>query len=561
MNKFFAAACAALVLVIFSCETVKKAQYGPVNYTKDDVRLAEIKRIEGDAGTNPVRSLWRAWLLKDAVAGDESIALRDTAAAAQGEALFSRMADLVNAGALRAVGEKKYYEALMYLNALEAVGAPVPSGYTSARVKDLLKEQTAVFARAEETAPPPAARSIKGTVTVWLDLGIKVERGMGYANSALGSGFFIGEQGYIITNYHVIQSEVDPAYEGFSRLYVKLAGDPDTKIPARVIGWDPLLDLALLKAEVKAPHVFSLGSSLGLNVGDRVRAIGSPLGLESTITSGIVSSVSRKLLSVAPVIQIDAAVNSGNSGGPLIDENGNVQAIVFAGLLQFEGLNFAIPVEYLLLDLPGFISGGKVEHGWLGGFGHTWRGDSGQGEGVAVQYVMPGSSLAYAGLEAGDVITAFNGAPALSIETLQNEILKGCANSIATVQGVKAGGETFSRPVYLDARPDEPVREMVKRDVAAKYFIPTFGMELIPTSTTNKRRYSVKSLIRGGIADEAGFSENDPVEVLKTRVVEKKEEESGQSYLYAELYTKKRKNGYLDVNLAIGAPLDNPYYF
>lgn len=102
----------------------------------------------------------------------------------------------------------------------------------------------------------------------------------------------------------------------------------------------------------KAPYVFELGSSSDLSVGDRVFAIGSPLGLDKTLTSGIISSDDRHLFSAGFVFQIDAAVNSGNSGGPLIDEKGRVQAVVFAGVMNYQGLNFAIPVEYLRYDLP-----------------------------------------------------------------------------------------------------------------------------------------------------------------------------------------------------------------
>ena len=94
-----------------------------------------------------------------------------------------------------------------------------------------------------------------------------------------------------------------------------------------------------------------MGSSSDLEIGDKISAIGTPVGLEGTLTSGIISSFDRKLLALGNVFQIDAAVNSGNSGGPLIDKNLKVQAIVFAGMLQLQGLNFAIPVEYLKQEL------------------------------------------------------------------------------------------------------------------------------------------------------------------------------------------------------------------
>jgi membrane-associated protease RseP (regulator of RpoE activity) len=346
---------------------------------------------------------------------------------------------------------------------------------------------------------------------------------------------------------------------------VRLPSDPDTKIPARVVGWDPLLDIALLKAEITAPYVFSIGSSLDLDVGDRIFAIGSPIGLDRTLTSGIVSATERKLLSAGSVMQIDAAINSGNSGGPIIDTHGNVQAIVFAGMLQFEGLNFAIPVEYLTMDLPGLFAGGRLDHAWAGSFGHTYKDVVTGVEGVEIQYIMPGGSISYTGIRVGDVITAINGKNVKRLEDLQTELLKIPADSIAVISGVKlANGqqedESFSYPLYLDERPEYPAKEVYTQDVLAKYFVPTFGMELVPVSTVNRRKYSIKNLIKGSIADEAGFSENDPVEVLRTRLVEA-HNENEQGYIYAELYTKNRKNGYLDVSIAIGAPLDSPNYF
>ena len=130
----------------------------------------------------------------------------------------------------------------------------------------------------------------------------------------------------------MIADLVDKKSESFSRLFIKLAGDSDTRIPAKVIGYDSEIDLALIKTEVEAPYVFSLGSSADLDAGDKIYAIGSPVGLERTLTSGIVSATDRKLFTLASVMQIDAAVNQGNSGGPCIDENGNVQGVVFAAM-------------------------------------------------------------------------------------------------------------------------------------------------------------------------------------------------------------------------------------
>lgn len=552
------AALGVMLCAVFSCLSARqtKENFEPINYSQEDIRRAEIKKIDSMLKHEPAKALWRAGLLLAAVDSGEGEAIAEEA-----HALVTRAKDAVRAEYDKAAEDKKYYEALRLFNALEAAGFAADTKTTRDSIVRLASENiSALKTPPERKTAVSMPTSIRGTVTVWLDLGIKVERGMGYVNTGLGSGFFIGANGYIITNYHVIQSEVNPKYKGFSRLYVRLADDPDTKIPARVVGWDPLLDIALLKTEVDAPHIFKLGSSLDLDVGDRVYAIGSPVGLDRTLTSGIVSATERRLLTMGSVMQIDAAVNSGNSGGPLIDSFGNVQAIVFAGMQQFEGLNFAIPVEYLSIVLPALYAGGKLEHPWLGAYGHTFKSDVEGIEGVEVQYIMPGGSMAYTGIQAGDIVTAINGKAVKRLEDLHHELLTLPSDSIARVSGRTAGGKDFSYPVYLDPRPDFPAKEIYKRDMAAKYFIPIFGMELAAASASNKRQYSIKKIIRGGIADEAGFSENDPLEVLRTRLIES-QEENQQSFFYAELYTKNRKNGYLDLGLAIRAPLDNPYYF
>ncbi|MDR1596193.1 MAG: trypsin-like peptidase domain-containing protein, partial [Treponema sp.] len=207
---------------------------------------------------------------------------------------------------------------------------------------------------------------IKGVVTVLVNRGFRIRRGAGSVDWASGSAFFVDSSGLMITNYHVIASEVDPAYEGYSRMYIRLGDASSPRIPAKVIGWDKTMDLALIKAEIKPEYVFSLVDWVIPQVGDTVYAIGSPAGLEKTVTRGIVSALGRRLLQIGDVIQIDAAVNPGNSGGPVVDIEGRLVGIVFAGVEQFDGLNFAVPAERLAAALPAMIAGGKAQRPWLG---------------------------------------------------------------------------------------------------------------------------------------------------------------------------------------------------
>ncbi|MDR3248958.1 MAG: S1C family serine protease, partial [Treponema sp.] len=175
---------------------------------------------------------------------------------------------------------------------------------------------------------------IKGVATVLIDRGMRIEQGRGFPDRILGSAFFVDASGLLITNYHVIASEVDPKYEGYSCMTIRLGDSTSPRIPARVIGWDKAMDLALIKTEISPEYVFSVVDRVVPQVGDSILAIGSPGGLEKTVTMGIVSALSRRFLQIGDVIQIDAAVNSGNSGGPVVDTSGRLVGIVFAGAAQ-----------------------------------------------------------------------------------------------------------------------------------------------------------------------------------------------------------------------------------
>ena len=376
-----------LPLVLLSCASVKDPEniYTEIDYTQEDARKEESRRIFELLDKNPVQALWRANLLKDQKTLDSC---------------EEKVLEEYNS----AIEKSDYYNALRIQRSLQTINSPLLSK---------LSKKTAELENLSRDAVPGLHKNpvettkissfINGTVTIWVDKGIKVQNGMGFADRVIGSGFFISKDGYIVTNHHVIADLVDKKSEGFSRLFIKLAEDSDTRIPAKVIGYDPEIDLALIKTEVDAPFVFNLGTSSDLDVGDKIYAIGSPIGLERTLTSGIVSATDRKLFTLGSVMQIDAAVNQGNSGGPCIDSYGNVQAIVFAGMLQFEGLNFAIPVEYLKSLLPALYAGGKVSHSWIGCFGHTKK-ELGKDSGLEIQYIMPGSIANRAKILVGYVI-------------------------------------------------------------------------------------------------------------------------------------------------------------
>ncbi|MGN0728615.1 S1C family serine protease [Treponema sp.] len=548
-NKIFSLSALVFALIFISCGTVSGGNniFVPVDYSEERILDIEIDLVKKLSEENKIKALWRAKLLYDKLPENDKTA-----------AFFEEMAQLCMDGYQNSLNEKLYFAALEYYLSLDAIG------YSGLKSVSMSKQELTRLAYqnvpgSSVSSAPNASVSdmIKGTVTVFVDKGIKIQRGIGYADAVLGSGFFISKDGYIVTNHHVISDMVDKKYEGFSRLYIKLAEDPDTRIPAKVVGYDKTLDLALLKCEIDAPYVFALGSSSDLSVGDKVYAIGSPLGLEKTLTSGIISSTDRQLFTAGTVFQVDAAINSGNSGGPLIDQKGRVQAVVFAGVQNFQGLNFAIPVEYLKNELPFLFYGGEREHPWIASYGKTKRlpGSGAENEGVSVFYVLPGGSADRAGISEGSVIVSVNGEPVRSLYDLQLAFMKQPSGVIIKVGVLSAENEKSEKILYLEKRPSSPGYEFYKHDSLENAFYPMFGMKMVRVSPSNKKKYSIEKIIKGSVADETGFSENDPIELLGIDFSPEKEA------AYIKLYAKKRKNGYLDVSLGFSAALDSPYYF
>ena len=468
-------------------------------------------------------------------------------------------------------------------------------------------------ASAEAPSIETVRKMMKGVVTVWVDRGITIEKGLGRADRMIGSGFFIDKNGFLITNYHVIQSEVDPEYEGFSRVYVKPAGNTSVRIPAKVIGWDPIFDLALLKTEITPEVSFVLGSSEDLNLGSRIYAIGSPAGLEQTLTSGIVSAKDRRFLSLGSVLQIDAPVNHGSSGGPIIDEAGRVQAIVFAGLERQEGLNFAIPVELLKLVLPQLYGGGAAVHAWMASYGLSVPEAIGQRGGAKLVYTLPGTSASY--IPAGTLITRINDRPVADLEALQAELMRFSAGTIvkisgyappqtdapdieaasgvsvgtipASVEGTAPGvaADRTSAADMVSGSDSSPAADGVAFGVSGSFvggvadgaqlqdwYVQLEARPEEPGELVYRKERRARAMlplygmylesaggktdvIPGSYADEAGFSAGDYLEI-RTMELQK-----DQDAVYTQIYTKRRKSAYLDTFMDLWSYIDNPAYF
>lgn len=250
--------------------------------------------------------------------------------------------------------------------------------------------------------------------------------------SASGSGVIISEDGYILTNNHIVNTSSTSSYYQVSqanKVTVKLYND-DTIYDATIVGTDETTDLAVIKIEKTGLPAAELGNSDSVKVGEFSMAIGNPLGMESTVTAGIISAVNRTITSENrnyTVIQTDAAINSGNSGGALVNSKGQVIGINTLKLsgAGIEGIGFAIPINSTVDIYKQLISDGKVKRPYIGISGRDINEQTAKQykliEGVYIVSVEPYSSAEKAGLKSYDVITEVDGKKITSMDEL-NEI-------------------------------------------------------------------------------------------------------------------------------------------
>lgn len=237
----------------------------------------------------------------------------------------------------------------------------------------------------------------------------RAERGREAPVFGAGSGFIVSPDGVILTNAHVVQ--------GADEVTVKLQDRREFR--AKVLGSDPRTDVAVIKIDAKNLPVAPLGKSQSLLVGEWVLAIGSPFGLESTVTAGVVSATGRTIADAAvPFIQTDVAVNPGNSGGPLFNTRGEVVGInsqIYSMTGGYQGLSFSIPIDLAVRIKDQIVATGKVQHAMLGvqvqevgqAFADSFKLES--VEGALISSVERGGPAERAGLKSGDVIRRANG--------------------------------------------------------------------------------------------------------------------------------------------------------
>jgi serine protease Do len=343
-----------------------------------------------------------------------------------------------------------------------------------------------------------------------------------------GSGVIIDKNGYILTNHHVI--------EHAERIQVKLQDDP-AQYDAKLIGADPEIDLAVLKIDAGKPlSAATIGNSDGVQVGEWAMAIGTPFGLETTVTAGIISAKGRYLgdpqHQLQRFLQTDAAINPGNSGGPLINILGQVigiNSVIATETGGYQGIGFALPINMAARAYNQIIQSGKVSRGAIGirfnraaptellrAYGAT--------QGVFVTETPGGEPAAQAGLKQGDIITAFNRVPVKDGDDLVGRVAESAVGSQATVT-VLRDGKQMDFTVRIADRNQIAGSSVLNREVSPETpnnnpGVPAkFGLSLEELTETARREAGlteqngvlIAQVAADSFAEDIGVREDDVI--------------------------------------------------
>tara|TARA_Y100000748_G_C15473688_1_gene479840 strand:+ start:126 stop:1511 length:1386 start_codon:yes stop_codon:yes gene_type:complete len=272
---------------------------------------------------------------------------------------------------------------------------------------------------------------------------------------SFGSGFILSDDGYVMTNNHVIENSTE----------ISITFNDGNIMPAKLIGSDERSDLALLKVSADDLPTVKIGDSQQLKIGEWVLAIGSPFGFDHTVTAGIVSGKKRNLPneSYVPYIQTDVAINPGNSGGPLFNLNGEVVGVnaqIYTRSGGFMGVSFAIPAETLSSVYDQLRENGKVKRGWLGVYIQQMDKDLAESfglekpQGAVVARILSNSPAEKAGIEQGDVILKFDNKIVRKSKDLPLLVGTSTVNSVIKVELLR-GKRKISKFVKIEELPED----------------------------------------------------------------------------------------------------------
>ncbi|MBU3578544.1 DegQ family serine endoprotease [Polynucleobacter sp. 73C-SIWE] len=311
------------------------------------------------------------------------------------------------------------------------------------------------------------------------------------ADRGVGSGFIIESNGLILTNAHVV--------EGATTIYVTLTDKREFK--AKLLGMDKRTDVAVVKIDARDLPKLPLGDSSKVRVGEWVLAIGSPFGLENTVTAGIVSAKSRDTGDYLPFIQTDVAVNPGNSGGPLLNTAGQVIGInsqIFSRSGGYMGISFAIPIDEAMRVAEQLRTNGKMTRGRIGvALGEMTKDVAeslglGKPRGAYVRNVEPNGPAAVGGIEAGDVILSFNGRDINRSTDLPRIVGETKPGTTATVQVWRKGSNRDLTVTVIDTESTQAAAK--KSDAPSNNGNSTnaFGVVVTDLSDTKKKDLNIK---------------------------------------------------------------------
>lgn len=334
--------------------------------------------------------------------------------------------------------------------------APVPSGLPD--FTPLVQQSAGAVVNISVTKGGQANAAISG-LPEEMQRFFRLPPGAEREQTGVGSGFVIEPDGYILTNAHVV--------DGAREINVKFSDKHE--LSAKVIGVDPLSDIALIKVDAKNLPTVKIGRADTLRVGQWVLAIGSPFGFEQSASQGIVSALGRSLPGDAyvPFVQTDVPINPGNSGGPLIDLAGRVVGVnaqIFSRSGGYQGISFAIPVDVAMQVAAQLKADGKVTRGWLGigiqemdqALASSFKLD--QPTGALVASIAPGSPAAVAGIKPGDVIRSYDGKPIIKAGDLPPKVAVTPVGHSAALE-IWRNGQSLGMDVSIARLPDQIARK------------------------------------------------------------------------------------------------------
>jgi serine protease Do len=316
----------------------------------------------------------------------------------------------------------------------------------------------------------------------------------------VGSGFILTADGFVMTNAHVV--------EGAEEVAVTLPDKREYK--ARIVGYDKRTDVAVVKIEATGLPAVKVGDVSRLKVGEWVMAIGSPFGLENTVTAGIVSAKQRDTGDYLPFIQTDVAINPGNSGGPLINMRGEVVGInsqIYSRSGGFMGISFAIPIDEAIRVAEQLRVSGRVSRGRIGVQIDQVTKDVaesiglGKPQGALVRSVEGGSPADKAGVEAGDIITKFDGKAIDKASDLPRMVGNTKPGTRSSVTVFRRGGSKDLAVTIAELEPEKPARPAAEKPEKPKGSPAAQSIGLSVSELTDAQRRELK--LKGGVKVEA----------------------------------------------------------